>query len=150
MLLRSAMSSSESGFGSASPCRKWGDNWCCVVTECQITFKEVFDHGLSFKSTFNEFVLEVRHWCGVVIRESAELCEPTDMRSPQYEITARALLLLGRIIVGRTVEYYFSHLKMFWIFMPLVFGLNHHLFVIFQKMEMVVMHSDRTELFIFI
>ncbi|GAA6101157.1 uncharacterized [Tachysurus ichikawai] len=39
-------------FGSTSPRRKRGDNWCCVVTECQITFEEVFDHGLSFESTF--------------------------------------------------------------------------------------------------
>lgn len=61
------------------------------MTECQITFEEVFDHGLSFESTFNEFVLEV----SAVIRANAELCEPTDMKAPEYEITARALLLLG-------------------------------------------------------
>lgn len=60
--------------------------------------------ALGFESTFNEFVLEV----SAAIRANAELCEPTDMRTPRYEITARALLLLGRIIVGRTFEYYFS------------------------------------------
>lgn len=91
---------SESGVVSASPRRKWRDNWCCVVTECQITFEEVFDHGLSFESTFNEFVLEV----SAVIRANAELCEPTDMRARRYEITTRVLLLLRWIIVGGMVE----------------------------------------------
>lgn len=61
------------------------------MTECQITFEEVFDHGLGFESTFNEFVLEL----SAVIGANAELCEPADMRAAQYEITARALLLLG-------------------------------------------------------
>lgn len=37
---------------------------------------------------FNEFVLEV----SVVIRANAQLCEPTDMRARQYEITAFFLL----------------------------------------------------------
>lgn len=50
---------------------------------------------------FNEFVLEV----SAVIRANAQLCEPTDMRARQYEITAffllRFFLLLRRIIVGK-------------------------------------------------
>lgn len=77
------------------------------MTECQITFEKVFDHGLSFKSTFNEFVLEV----SMLIKANAQWCEPTDMRARQYEISARAcffLLLFRGIIVGRMVEYYLS------------------------------------------